>query len=316
MKISEVAKEGEKLQMKVKKNLKKLIPIAMAAFLFTGCASAAKQDMKGKEEAKHKVSREKPAKEEVSLIDGTGKTLEGRIKVPKGYKRTAEKKGSLGDFLRKYKVMPDNSPILLYDGREKDNDDAACVFRMHLGDKDLQQCADSVIRVYAEYMRKSGRQDQIAFHFVNGFTCDWNSYRSGKRIAVNGNRVGWRVAKPASDSQETFEGYLETVFNYASTLSLEKESRPVRAKDIRIGDIFIKGGSPGHVVMVVDTCEKNGKRAFLLAQGYMPAQQFHVLRNDAHREDPWYYQEEVVYPFRTPEFTFYDKCLRRPEYLL
>ena len=85
--------------------------------------------------------------------------------------------------------------------------------------------------------------------------------------------------------------------------------------DIQIGDIFIKGCSPGHVVMVVDVCEKEGKKAFLLAQGYMPAQQFHVLINEYHESDPWYYEDEITYPFITPEYVFNDQCLKRPIYL-
>ncbi|MCR5450999.1 MAG: DUF4846 domain-containing protein [Lachnospiraceae bacterium] len=252
---------------------------------------------------------------DISLIDAEGTTIGSRIKVPKGFKRTAEDEGSLGQFLRCYPLMPDGSPVLLYDGRKKGISSAVCVFDMHLGDKDLQQCADSVIRMYAEYMRASGKEDQIAFHFVSGFLCDWLNYKSGKRILVNGNNVSWTNGGSALDSDEAFEGYLETVFNYASTLSLEQESKSIDLSDIKIGDIFIKGGSPGHVVMVVDTCVRDGKKAFLLAQGYMPAQQFHVLKNNLHGEDPWYYEDEVTYPFRTPEYTFDEGSLMRPEYL-
>ena len=248
-----------------------------------------------------------------AIINPMGESLKERIGVPAGYVRTSEAEGSLGDFLRNYRLLPDGSPVLLYDGREKTNDSAVCVFDMHLGDKDLQQCADSVIRVYAEYMRATGMEDKIAFHFVNGFLCDWTTYKNGNRILVNGNDVSWKSGSNASDSDEAFENYLETVFNYASTLSVECESEPIDIAEIRIGDIFIKGGSPGHVVMVVDTCECDGKKAFLLAQGYMPAQQFHVLKNKP--DDPWYYAEEVTYPFRTPEYVFDEGSLMRPCYL-
>jgi len=75
-------------------------------------------------------------------------------------------------------------------------------------------------------------------------------------------------------------------------------------------------GSPGHVVMVLDVCENaEGQRAFLLGQGYMPAQQFHVLKNPAHEEDPWYYTDEITYPFLTPEYTFDEGSFMRPVYL-
>ena len=253
--------------------------------------------------------------EEKTLIDPDGGTLQTRILVPDGYERTPEEQASLGEFLRNYKVLPDKSPVLLFDGTVKPNDHAVCVFDMYLSSNDLQQCADSVMRVYAEYMRSCGKEDKIAFHFVNGFLCDWNSYKNGKRIHVSGNDVTWADGGAISDSDDNFERYLETVYMYASTLSLDKESQPIELSDIQIGDIFIKGGSPGHVVMVADVCEKDGKKAFLLAQGYMPAQQFHILTNEYHESDPWYYEEEITYPFITPEYVFNDQCLKRPKYL-
>ena len=253
--------------------------------------------------------------ENKTLIDPDGETLQTRILVPEGYERTHEEEASLGAFLRNYKMLPDNSPVLLYDGTVKPHDNAVCVFDMYLSNNDLQQCADSVMRVYAEYMRSCGMEDKIAFHFVNGFLCDWTSFKSGKRILVSGNDVSWTDGGVVSDSDDNFERYLETVYMYASTLSLDKESRSIELSDIQIGDIFIKGGSPGHVVMVVDTCECDGKKAFLLAQGYMPAQQFHVLENEDHESDPWYYEDEITYPFITPEYVFNEQCLKRPKYL-
>ena len=64
--------------------------------------------------------------------------------------------------------------------------------------------------------------------------------------------------------------------------------------------------------MIVDVCEDlEGNKAFLLAQGYMPAQEFHVLKNEQHEEDPWYYTDELEYPFRTPEYTFDEGALKR-----
>lgn len=69
------------------------------------------------------------------------------------------------------------------------------------------------------------------------------------------------------------------------------------------------------MVMVVDVCENpEGKKAFLLAQGYMPAQEFHVLKNDLHEENPWYFEEEVEYPFHTPEYTFEEGSLKSLTY--
>ena len=98
------------------------------------------------------------------FLDASGKTLESRIKVPEGYQRIPVKKGSFGAFLRTYKMKKDGSPVLLYDGTEKGNQEAhVAIFRLPLENEDLQQCADSVMRVYGEYYYKKGEYGKIAF---------------------------------------------------------------------------------------------------------------------------------------------------------
>lgn len=105
--------------------------------------------------------------------------------------------------------------------------------------------------------------------------------------------------------------YLDVVFTYAGSLSLARELVPVAdSGQVRAGDVFIEGGSPGHAVLVVDTARhRDGRRRFLIAQSYMPAQQVHVLRNPE-QPDPCYpaaLGETLV----TPEWTFRRDHLRR-----
>ncbi|MCR4584585.1 MAG: DUF4846 domain-containing protein, partial [Lachnospiraceae bacterium] len=242
------------------------------------------------------------AEKKYEFINPSGMTLEERIAVPEGYMRSEAANDSLTAFLRAYPMKEYGSEVHYYDGGVKSYAAQIAVFDMFLGDKDLQQCADSVIRIYAEYLKKNGRQDEIAFHFVSGFLCDYKSWLAGNKVSVAGNNVSWIPGTQRTDNEETFEAYLDTVFCYASTISLKKESEYITLGDAKPGDIFIKAGSPGHVVMIADLCEKEGKKAFLLAQGYMPAQDFYILRNDKHKEDPWYYDNEITYPFSTPEY--------------
>ena len=258
---------------------------------------------------------ELPVPEKYLFINESGETLQERINVPKGYTRTEAESNSLQEFVRNYKMKPDGSPVLLYDGREKPiQSDHVAVFSMAIENYDLQQCADSVMRMYAEYFRTTGQEPRIAFHFTNGFLCDYDSWKNGKRVKVNGNDVCWVDSGKYDDSDETFVDYLRMVFSYAGTLSLQEESRQIDISDLQAGDIFIKGGSPGHVVFVTDVCENGGNKAFLLSQGYMPAQEFHVLKNPLHEDDPWYYVSELSYPLRTPEYTFEEGSLMRPGY--
>ena len=247
------------------------------------------------------------------LLCADGRTLETRILPPDGYMRTEAKEDELIEFLRNYPVKTDGSPVYLYDGSEKGNQSAhVAVFELPIENRDLQQCADSVMRVYAEYYWNTRQYERIKFHFTNGFLADYISWRDGFRIFVDGNDVTWKKTADYDDSYENFVSYLHMVFSYAGTLSMEQESEQIDVSELQAGDIILKGGSPGHVVMIVDVCENvQGEKAFLFAQGYMPAQEFHVLKNPLHEENPWYYESEMDETIVTPEYVFAEGSIRR-----
>lgn len=258
-----------------------------------------------------------PEAEILTYIDPAGAVLAERFKTPEGYLRKEAPEDSFAAFLRSYPMKQDKSPVLLYDGTEKGNQNVhEAVFSMHIEPEDFQQCADSVMRIYAEYLYGRGAYDRIRFHLVSGFMFDFDTWRQGNKLLISGNNVAWGVNAANDSSPESFERYLRILFAYASTLSMQKESAPADIAELQIGDIFIKGGSPGHVVMVADVCEnETGQKAFLLAQGYMPAQEFHILKNPLHQQNPWYYVSEITYPFITPEYRFDEGSFRRPPYL-
>lgn len=268
------------------------------------------------EEAGTFQREEEPQEDTVSYIIKEGDTIESRILTPKGYSRNPAEEGSFASFLRNYPLKEDESPVLLYNGAQKRNQNAhIAVTKLPMEAEDLQQCADSVMRMYAEYFWQTGQYERIAFHFVSGFSAEYTKWREGYRILVSGNEADWVKSETFDDSYEAFVSYLRMVFAYAGTLSMEGESKEISLSQIAAGDVFLKGASPGHVVMILDICENaDGKKAFLLGQGYMPAQEFHVLKNPLHEGDPWYYEEEVTYPFLTPEYTFSEGSLRRLEY--
>ncbi len=246
-----------------------------------------------------------------AIAIGSGNTLVTRIAMPDGYVRTEDTQDSLAYFLRNYPLRKDKSKVKLYDGSYKVNQDAhVAIFKLPLEKENLQQCADSIIRVYAEYYYKTGQYDKIVFRFVDGFEADYSKWRAGARIEVGANGAQWTDGTAADESYAAFKKYLRMVFSYANTTSLKSEFTATDISRMQIGDIFLQDGSSGHVVMVADLCENaEGKKAFLLAQGSTPAQQFHVLKNPAHEDDPWYYEEELTYPLKTPEFTFQEGSL-------
>ena len=105
------------------------------------------------------------------------------------------------------------------------------------------------------------------------------------------------------------------IFNYAGTSSLEKELKPISISEISIGDVFIKGGFPGHAVIVVDMAmnPKNNQKIFLLAQSYMPAQELQILINPSISSNyrACWYSANISTELETPEWTFKASELKR-----
>lgn len=241
------------------------------------------------------------------------KLIFGRIQTPPGYKRTPFEYGSFGEYLRNLPLKPGNPPVLLYNGRKKANQNAHyAVIDMEIGKKDLEQCADAVIRLRAEYLFQEKRFEEIHFNFTSEDRADFSKWADGFRPKISGNAVSWKKTAAPDSLYESFREYLDVVFNYAGSASLAKELDPVKIEKAQIGDVFIHGGFPGHAVIIVDmAADAAGRKIFLIAQSYMPAQEIHILKNPNDSGlSPWYtldFGEELV----TPEWTFYNSELKR-----
>lgn len=230
-----------------------------------------------------------------------------RFTPPDGFERIVVSPGSFADWLRHLPLKPDQTPVYLYDGRLKPNQRVhRAVIDIDTGDSDLQQCADAVMRLRAEYLYSQQAYDRIRFNFTSGDTARYSSWRAGQRPEVSGNQVRWKTSANADDSYDNFRNYLDSVFMYAGTASLSKELRPRKPQDIQIGDVFIKGGFPGHAVIVVDMAKDpvSGKKAFLLAQSYMPAQDIHILKNPLSRGGSPWFELPSRGKLHTPEWDF------------
>ena len=244
---------------------------------------------------------------EVSTRAKPADQVQLRFPPPGSFQRMQAPEGSFGNYLQNLPLKPAGSQVHLYNGQLKAYQGAqAAVVDLDVGERDLQQCADAVMRLRAEYLYQKEAYDQISFNFTNGFPARYDKWRSGHRISVKGNTVSWYPTRKTSDSYAAFRQYLNMVFSYAGTASLAKELSPKEITDIDFGDVFIQGGFPGHAVIVVDIAEHpdTGQRAFLLAQSYMPAQEIHILVNPLNEElSPWYLVDgstEVI----TPEWRF------------
>lgn len=255
-------------------------------------------------------------KEKDSLLNPFGDKVQTRFLTPNGFERIHADSGSFAEYLRHLPLKPHNSEVKIYDGTFKTNYDVYdAVVNLEIGNKNLHQCADAVMRLRAEYLWNQKQYDKIHFNFTNGFRVDYSEWMQGKRIIVKGNNTYWKQSTSPSNTYKDFWKYMEMIFTYAGTLSLSKELKKVEIKDMKIGDIFIRGGNPGHAVIIVDMAmdSVSGKKIFLLAQSYMPAQEIQILKNPNDKIlSPWYsidFGQELT----TPEWTFINTELARFE---
>lgn len=241
-------------------------------------------------------------------INEIAMNIHDRFVIPPSYKRIEYPADGFQNFLRSFPLKKYGSPVKLFDGSLKYRQDVHCsVLDIDTGKKDLQQCADAVMRLRAEYLYKTGQFEKIHFNFSNGFRADYIKWKLGYRIRIRSNRAAWVKTSEPDSSRKSFREYLDMVFMYAGSASLERELIKVPLKNIMPGDVLIQGGSPGHALIVMDTAEdiKTGKRIFILAQSYMPAQDIHVVVNPENEDiSPWYEADASVKQIITPEWNF------------
>jgi Domain of unknown function (4846) len=205
------------------------------------------------------------------------------IPLPAGYTRIAAPENSFGAWLRNLRLKKDKR-IFLFNGQLKaDQDMQFAVIDLPIGTKDLQQCADAVMRLRADFLRSQGKWNEIRFTDNNG-----------DQYAPDGvlNEMDWQK-------------WLERVFAHCGTLSLQKQLTPAKGlSQCSIGTVLIQGGSPGHAMIIADMAENvEGKKIYLLAQGYMPAQDIHIVINpNVPGLSPWYELQNG--PVVTPAWAF------------
>lgn len=266
--------------------MKKIISVITCIVLFSSCDEKKSTESgltQTIEDTQHTIQLK---------INKDKNTIKERFPAPEGYEWINEKPGSFGYFIEHFTLKPYRSPILKYNGDKIATQHLhEAIFDLDTGSSDLQQCADAVIRLRAEYLFKAKKYDKIQFHFTSGDLVSWNDYKNGIRAFVNGNSVSFRKTAGFDDSYANFRNYLELIFNYSGTISLNKETQKVTYNSsLKTGDILITPGSPGHVVFISGACiNEKGEKLYLLGEGFTPAQSVHIISNPFRKSiSPWY----------------------------
>ncbi len=225
-----------------------------------------------------------------------------RVNTVEGYTRVSLPDDSWGAWLRRLPLAAAGSPVRSFSGTvilPGDHENLAAVATLDIGKADLQQCADAVMRLHAEWDWANGVRE-ITFQAASGMALPLARWEKGERIVPKGSSIMWvPAAAPSKDDHRSFRKYLDAVFAWANTVSLERQAKKVELDDLQPGDFFILPGNPGHTVLVLDLAvDGSGQRMVLLGQSYMPAQNFHVLR--PRRDTAWFSLDPRAPGVQTP----------------
>lgn len=218
----------------------------------------------------------KENKVSVNKNNTTAPTIVCQIPLPKGFERVTEDSNNFAFYLQHLSLKKDNT-VYYYDGSKKSNQNLHyAVVNISVPNKDLQQCADAVMRLRAEYFFARKEYNKIEFKSTN------TTYNFSKFLQLSST----------TNFEKIKNDYLETVFENCGTYNLaDMLNYKQNARDLTIGDVFVKVGSPGHAMLVVDCAinKTTNEKIFLLAQSFMPAQSIHIVKNiNNPNVSPWY----------------------------
>ncbi len=181
-------------------------------------------------------------------------SLEDAFPAPEGFSRKPVAPGSFGAWLRRLPLRSDRT-VRDYRRRavaDETSGTVAAVVDLDVGPRDLQQCADSILRLHAEWLWAFGRRGEIAYSFTSGDRLRWSRWSQGERVEVRGNKVRFVETGKPDGSRAAFASFLDQVFTYAGTRSLAREGEAVPRAQAAPGDFLVEGGSTGHAVLLLD----------------------------------------------------------------
>jgi hypothetical protein len=212
-----------------------------------------------------------------------------RFPTPRGFERLAAVRGSYAYWLRHLPLLPEKTPVRSFRGDvvlPAGHPALAAVVDLDVSKRDRQQCADTIMRLRGEYLFAAGKANQARFPWAGGKRFGFDDWRRGLRPAQQGRRWTFEPTARPGEGYAAFRSYLEFMFSWTGTIHLVGEA-PVKAAAIQAGDFFIQGGSPGHAVIILDLARgPAGQLRALIGQGFMPAQDLHVLRGAD--GNPWF----------------------------
>lgn len=243
-------------------------------------------------------------------------TSVGKIPLPAGYNRLQVNDQSYAAWLRKILLRRQNI-VCMYNKRPIANQFGHyAVLDISTGQRDLQQCADAIMRLKAEYLFSISAYEQINFIASDKTVFNFKEFAKGQRYALRGRSMTTFQSHIDNScyTHPCLMQFLECVFRYCSTYTLQLQTTTKNDfSSILPGDMLVKGGSPGHAMIVLDVAKNtaNSKIIYMLGQGFMPAQNIHIVKNPGNLSlGPWYEVNDTK-KIITPGYIFEKSQLRK-----
>jgi hypothetical protein len=158
------------------------------------------------------------------------------------------------------------------------------------------------------------RPGEIAFNDTgSGQPIAFSRWAAGERPRPSGRSPPGRAVPRRTPATLPSRRYMDTVFTWAGTHSLEREAHRRAAGRHRSRRSLHQRRLPRHAGVLVADVTKSaaGETRFLLLQSFMPAQQMHVLKNLQNAEESPWYPLDFGDRLLTPEWVFPRDSLRR-----
>lgn len=243
----------------------------------------------------------------VFILSGRAKSV-GQIIIPDGYARIPAAESGFATYIRSIALKPE-STVYLFNGQPKPNQAAQfAVLDLPIEKNHLIQCADAVIMIRANWLLERQLYEQIRFLATDGTWLSYTEWCEGKRFRLSAHKLmplTNRAPVTAMNSRTNLRQFLQLVYTYCGTASLSRQmKKQTDLSKLKVGDVFLQGGHPGHVMMVADLIRnQQGEQAFMLLQGFMPAQDIHIVKAVCNAlPQPWYLYKGGS--LATPEWTF------------
>lgn len=252
------------------------------SLVFTGCSMVTNgntpTDNQGVGANKGKDNDDSP-----KLLNKSASTIKTRYNPSEGFTRVELEGKDFGIFLRDRELLP-------YDDKRHLDGVYDSILDIEIDPENVHQSSVMML-LRAEYLYSQKRYKEISFNFESGFVAEYDQWVQGNRLDKQGGVVRWVQRDSASNTHDDLMNYMNAVFKYSGGLSIEKYLQPKELDKIAIGDVFIRGGGLGQVVMVVDMAhnKETGEKQIMLLQTDFTTKETSILINPNNPElSTWY----------------------------